>query len=59
MKKKDIKQKARGQQEGGERTVTPITTDVRALKGCIAHQGAPKTLQDMEDAIAATAGKMP
>ncbi len=47
------------EQEDGGYVITPITTDVRALKGSVAYQGAPKTLQDMEDAIATNAGRIP
>ncbi len=41
--------------ENGAYLITPITTNVQALKGCVSYQGAPKTLQEMEDAIAANA----
>ncbi len=45
--------------EDGAYIITPITTDVQALKGCVSYQGAPKTLHEMEEAIAENAGRMP
>ncbi len=36
--------------------VRPKTLDVRVLKGCLSYEGAPKTLDDMERAIAENAG---
>jgi antitoxin PrlF len=38
--------------EGGY-IITPITTDVRTLKGCVSYQGPAKTLEEMEEAISA------
>jgi len=37
----------------GAYMLTPRTTDVQALKGCVSYKGAAKTLQDMEAAILA------
>jgi antitoxin PrlF len=47
-------------EELGEGTyiIKPRTTDVRALKGSVSYQGAAKTLQEMEAAIAANIGNL-
>lgn len=37
----------------GEYAIKPRTHEVHSLKGCIAYQGAAKTLEEMELAIAA------
>ena len=42
--------------EGGAYIITPITTDVQTLKGCVLYQGSTKTLQEMEAAISANGG---
>ncbi len=34
-------------QENKTYLIKPRTIDVRSLKGCIAYQGEPKTLEDM------------
>jgi AbrB family looped-hinge helix DNA binding protein len=44
--------------EGGAYIITPITTDVLALKGCVSYEGSAKTLQEMEAAIATNAGDL-
>jgi antitoxin PrlF len=44
--------------EGGTYIITPITTDVQALKGCVSYQGPAKTLEEMEAAISENAGKL-
>ena len=44
--------------EGGSYALTPITTDVQALKGCVSYHGPVKTLEEMEDAIAENAGRL-
>ncbi len=45
--------------EDGTYSITPITTSVKSLKGCVPYQGPPVTLEDMEKAIAENAGRMP
>jgi bifunctional DNA-binding transcriptional regulator/antitoxin component of YhaV-PrlF toxin-antitoxin module len=37
----------------GAFVLRPRTCAVQTLKGCVAYTGVPKTLQEMEDAIAA------
>jgi AbrB family looped-hinge helix DNA binding protein len=44
--------------DGGAYIITPITTDVQALKGCVSYQGPAKTLHEMEAAISANAGNL-
>lgn len=44
--------------EGGAYIITPITTDVQALKGCVSYHGPAKTLEEMETAISENAGKL-
>ncbi len=42
-------------EEGGF-VLKPKTLDVQALKGCVSYKGAPKSLEDMEQAISKNAG---
>ena len=44
--------------EEGAYIITPLTTDVQALKGCISYQGPVKTLEEMETAISENAGNL-
>ncbi len=44
------------EQETGTYIVKPRTTDVRVLKGCVAYSGEPKTVEEMNEAIAKHAG---
>tara|TARA_R110001592_G_scaffold82848_4_gene245288 strand:- start:97 stop:336 length:240 start_codon:yes stop_codon:yes gene_type:complete len=47
------------QQSDGSYTLRPRTLDVSVLKGCIRYSGPPVSLEDMEDAIASQAGRLP
>jgi len=38
-------------QENKTYLIKPLRTDMRSLKGCIAYQGEPKTLEDTNTAI--------
>lgn len=44
--------------ENGAYVLTPLTTDVQALKGCVSYQGPVKTLEELEEAIAENAGRL-
>jgi len=42
--------------ESGAYIITPLTTDVQTLKGCVSYRGSAKTVQEMDAAISANAG---
>jgi antitoxin PrlF len=44
------------EQGDGAFLLRPRTTDVQMLKGCVTYKGTPKTLDEMDAAIAAHAG---
>lgn len=39
------------EEQNGSYLLTPQTTNVKTLKGCVSYKGKPKTLEEMENAI--------